>query len=85
MKGAGSWGIFVSGDAFNHAAREITHLTDAGMSVFDAIEARTANGLDAFGSQAPPAGRLRKGFGTDVVALNTDPLDDPKCVARPIA
>ncbi|RLE22251.1 MAG: hypothetical protein DRJ50_07975 [Actinobacteria bacterium] len=42
----------------------------------EAIEAATANGPDTLGPQAPLSGQLREGYDADVIALDTNPLDD---------
>ena len=42
----------------------------------EAIEAMTANGPETLGPQAPDSGRLVAGFDADVIALDTNPLDD---------
>jgi len=68
--------IFVSGQMYGHSSREVTHLINAGMTDLEAIEAATANGPDTLGPQAPHTGQLVAGFDADVIALDTNPLDD---------
>ena len=40
------------------------------------FEAMTANGPDTLGPQAPLSGQLVAGYDADVIALDTNPLDD---------
>jgi imidazolonepropionase-like amidohydrolase len=68
--------IFVSGQMYGTGSREIAHLINAGMTDLEAIEAATANGPDTLGPQAPLSGQLRPGYDADVIALDTNPLDD---------
>jgi imidazolonepropionase-like amidohydrolase len=68
--------IFVSGQMYGTGSREILHLINAGMTDLEAIEAATANGPDTLGAQAPRSGQLCSGFDADVIALDTNPLDD---------
>lgn len=72
--------IFTSGPVhgfrYRQASREIRHLTEAGMSALDAIEAATARGPETLGAQGPASGQLVDGFAADVIALDRNPLDD---------
>ena len=68
--------IFVSGDSYGQNGSEIRNLIDAGLTDLEAIEAATARGPETLGPQAPRSGRLEAGFDADVIALDTDPLDD---------
>ncbi|MGA7270438.1 MAG: amidohydrolase family protein [Acidimicrobiia bacterium] len=68
--------IFVSGEMHGENSREIDNLINAGLSDLDAIETATATPPETLGSQAPHTGQLRTGFDADVVALDTNPLDD---------
>ena len=69
--------IFASGDRYGQASREIRHLVDAGLSPLEAIEAATATGPLTLGPQAPQSGRLAQGYDADLIALDSNPLDDP--------
>lgn len=68
--------IFMSGAGQGTNSREVLHLMDAGMTMLEAIEAATANGPLTLGPQAPLSGQLREGYDADVIAWDTDPLDD---------
>ncbi len=72
--------IFTSGPVhglrYRQASREIRHLTEAGMSSLDAIEAATARGPETLGPQGPASGQLADGFAADLIALDRNPLDD---------
>jgi imidazolonepropionase-like amidohydrolase len=57
-------------------SKEILHLINAGMTDLEAIEAATANGPETLGPQAPRSGQLVAGYDADVIAFDTDPLDD---------
>lgn len=59
-----------------HNGEEIRHLINAGMTDLEAIEAATAGAPATLGPQAPLSGQLREGFDADVIALDTNPLDD---------
>jgi imidazolonepropionase-like amidohydrolase len=76
VKIAAGCDIFVSGQMYGTDSREIVHLINAGMIDLEAIEAATANGPDTLGPQAPLSGQLREGYDADVIALDTNPLDD---------
>lgn len=67
--------IFVGGEYGRNSA-EIRYLVDAGLTPLQAIEAATANGPLTLGPQAPQSGRLEVGHDADVIALDTNPLDD---------
>lgn len=69
--------IFLSGTDQGRNSLEVKHLIDAGMPALDAIEAATANGPLTLGAQAPPSGLLEAGYDADVIAFDTDPLEDP--------
>ena len=68
--------IFVSGD---HGANssEVRHLIEAGMAPLAAIESATANGPLTVGPQAPLSGQLIEGYDADVIAFDSNPVDDP--------
>jgi imidazolonepropionase-like amidohydrolase len=68
--------IFVSGEMYGEGSREILHLINAGLTDLEAIEAATANGPETLGPQAPKSGQLVAGYDGDVIALDTNPLDD---------
>ena len=68
--------IFASGHRYAQASREIRHLVDAGLSPLEAIEAATATGPLTLGPQAPQSGRLAQGYDADLIALDSNPLDD---------
>ena len=72
--------IFTSGPVhgyrYRQASREIRHLTEAGMSSLEAIEAATARGPETLGPQGPASGQLAEGFAADLIALDRNPLDD---------
>jgi imidazolonepropionase-like amidohydrolase len=68
--------IFLSGQMYGENSREIRHLIDAGMTDLQAIEAATANGPETLGPQAPRTGQLVPGYDADVIALDTNPLED---------
>ena len=65
----------VHGFRYAHASREIGHLTDAGLTPLQAIEAATATGPLTLGPQAPRSGRLHEGFDADLIALGSNPLE----------
>lgn len=68
--------IFVSGEMHGENSREVDNLINAGLSDLDAIEAATAIPPETLGPQAPHTGQLRSGFDADVIALDSNPLDD---------
>jgi len=68
--------IFVSGQMYGANSREVIHLINAGMTDLEAIEAITATAPETLGPQAPNSGQLRAGFDADVIAFDTNPLDD---------
>jgi imidazolonepropionase-like amidohydrolase len=68
--------IFASGHRYGQASREIRHLVDAGLNSLEAIEAATATGPLTLGPQGPQSGRLAEGYDADLIALDTNPLDD---------
>jgi imidazolonepropionase-like amidohydrolase len=68
--------IFASGHRYGQASREIRHLVDAGLNSLEAIEAATATGPLTLGPQGPQSGRLADGYDADLIALDTNPLDD---------
>ena len=76
VKIAAGCDIFVSGQMYGANSMEIVHLINAGMTDLEAIEAMTANGPETLGPQAPDSGLLVAGFDADVIALDTNPLDD---------
>lgn len=76
VKIAAGCDIFVSGRMYGENGREIEHLINAGMTDLEAIEAATANGPETLGPQAPHTGQLVAGYDADVIALDTNPLDD---------
>ena len=59
-----------------HRTREVRHLIEAGLSPLAAIEAATANGPLTLGAQAPLSGVLAEGMDADVIAFDSNPLDD---------
>lgn len=67
----------VHGFRYRQASREIRHLTEAGMSSLQAIEAATATGPLTLGPQAPRSGQLADGYDADLISLDRNPLDDP--------
>lgn len=76
VKIAAGCDIFVSGQMYGESSREILHLINAGMTDLEAIEAATANGPETLGPQAPKSGQLLEGYDADVIAFDTNPLDD---------
>ena len=68
--------IFVSGQMYGSNSKEIVHLINAGMTDLEAIEAMTATAPETLGPQAPISGPLVEGYDADVIALDTNPLDD---------
>lgn len=76
VKIAAGCDIFVSGQMYGSNSKEILHLINAGMTDLEAIEAMTATAPETLGPQAPDSGRLIEGFDADVIALDTNPLDD---------
>ena len=69
--------IFVSGSPlYGQNGEEIRHLINAGLTDLQAIEAATANGPETLGPQAPKSGQLVVGYDADVIAFDTNPLDD---------
>jgi imidazolonepropionase-like amidohydrolase len=65
----------VHGFRYSLASREIRHLTEAGLTPLQAIEAATATGPLTLGAQAPRSGRLQQGFEADLVGLDRSPLE----------
>jgi imidazolonepropionase-like amidohydrolase len=65
----------VHGFRYSLASREIRHLTEAGLTPLQAIEAATAIGPLTLGAQAPQSGRLQEGFLADLIALDRSPLE----------
>ena len=65
----------VHGFRYSLASREIRHLTEAGLTPLQAIEAATAIGPLTLGAQAPQSGRLQEGFAADLIALDRSPLE----------
>ena len=76
VKIAAGCDIFVSGQFYGTGSLEIRHLINAGLTDLEAIEAATATGPETLGPQAPRSGQLRPGYDADVIALDTNPLDD---------
>lgn len=68
--------IFVSGEMHGENGREIDNLINAGLTDLEAVEAATATPPETLGPLAPHTGRLSSGFDADVVALDTNPLED---------
>ena len=68
--------IFVSGPMYGKNSLEVKLLIDAGMTPLEAIEAATANGPLTLGPQAPLSGQLRRDYDADVIAFDTNPLED---------
>jgi imidazolonepropionase-like amidohydrolase len=84
VKIAAGCDIFVSGQMYGSSSREILHLINAGMTDLEAIEAATANGPETLGLQAPHTGQLVAGYDADVIALDTDPLEDRSVWGDPV-
>ena len=76
VKIAAGCDIFVSGQFYGTGSLEVMHLINAGLTDLEAIEAATATGPETLGPQAPRSGQLRPGYDADVIALDTNPLDD---------
>ena len=76
VKIASGCDIIQTGDTYGRNGREIVHLINAGMTDLEAIEAATAFAPRTLGPQAPQSGWLRAGYDADVIALDTNPLDD---------
>jgi imidazolonepropionase-like amidohydrolase len=68
--------IFISGPMYGKNSAEVRFLIDAGMTPLAAIEAATANGPLTLGPQAPLSGQLRQGYDADIIAFDTNPLED---------
>jgi len=68
--------IFMSGDLHGQNGFEVALLIQAGLTALEAIEAATANGPETIGPQAPASGQLKEGYDADVIAFDTNPLDD---------
>lgn len=83
VKIAAGCDIFVSGQMYGGSSKEILHLINAGMTDLQAIEAATANGPESLGPQAPNTGQLRVGMDADVIALDTNPLNDRGVWGKP--
>lgn len=83
VKIAAGCDIFVSGQMYGENSREIEHLINAGLTDLEAIEAATANGPETLGPQAPLCGQLLEGYDADVIALDTNPLDDRSVWGHP--
>jgi len=75
--------IFLSGPMYGRNSAEIPLLMDAGMTPLEAIEAATATGPETLGPQAPRSGRLEDGYDADVIAFDTNPLEDPSVWGDP--
>jgi imidazolonepropionase-like amidohydrolase len=77
--------IFATGPAsgleWGLNGREFVHLTDAGLTPLEAIEAGTANGPATLGPQAPRSGLLAEGYDADVIAVSANPLEDISTLA----
>jgi len=76
VKIAAGCDIFVSGQMYGSNSMEIIHLINAGMTDLEAIEAMTATAPETLGPQAPNSGQLVAGYDADVIALDTNPLND---------
>jgi imidazolonepropionase-like amidohydrolase len=76
VKIAAGCDIFFSGKFYGQNGEEIRNLIEAGMTELQAIEAATANGPDTLGPQAPRSGQLKSGYDADIIAFDTNPLDD---------
>jgi imidazolonepropionase-like amidohydrolase len=80
--------IFASGPeagmAWGMNGRELVHLVEAGMTPLEAIEAGTANGPPTLGPQAPRSGVLELGHDADLIAVDSNPLDDVSVLADPV-
>jgi imidazolonepropionase-like amidohydrolase len=68
--------VFFSGDVGRRRTGEVRCLIDAGMTPLGAIEAATANGPLTLGPRAPRSGILANGFDADLIAFDTNPLED---------
>ena len=65
----------VHGFRYSLASREMRHLTEAGLTPLQAIEAATATGPLTLGAQAPRSGLLQEGFEADLISLDRSPLE----------
>ncbi|EED21009.1 conserved hypothetical protein [Talaromyces stipitatus ATCC 10500] len=64
--------------------KELAYAVEAGMSPLEAIEASTARCPETLGSHfAPLSGQLKEGYGADVIAVASNPLDDIKVLGEP--
>lgn len=68
--------IFFSGRFYGHNAEEVRNLIEAGMTELQAIEAATARGPETLGPQAPKSGQLKADYDADIIAFDSNPLDD---------
>lgn len=73
--------IFVTGASYGRNGLEVNHLVQAGMSPLLAIESATANGPETLGPRAPKSGILAAGYDADIIAVASNPLDQPLVLA----
>ena len=76
VKIAAGCDIIQTGETYGQNSREIRNLINAGLTDLEAIEAATAFAPQTLGLQAPLSGQLCAGYDADVIALDTNPLDD---------
>lgn len=76
VKIAAGCDIFLTGDANGRNSAEVSNLINAGLTDLEAIESATALAAETLGPQAPPSGVLAAGHDADVIAFDTNPLDD---------
>lgn len=79
--------IAVSGaglaNSWGRNGRELSLLTQAGLTPLEAIQAATATGPLTLGPQAPRSGQLADGYDADLITLDGDPLTDITILADP--
>ena len=65
-------------------ARELALLAEVGVELPDVLKAATVVAARALGRESE-LGRLAPGYAADLVALGSDPLENPTAYARPLA
>lgn len=75
--------ILTTGDVWGQNGRELTLLVEAGMTPLEAIRAATATGPLTVGPQAERSGVLEPGYRSDVIAVDSNPVEDISVLERP--
>lgn len=55
---------------------ELVYAVESGMTPLQVIEAATATAPETLGPQAPLSGQIKEGYDADLIALDSNPLDD---------